>query len=75
MTTTEPKFCKYCASKLEDCLDEGLTCSSCSENVHLRCLKNGSVPGGLQGDIFFVFTCRECSASGNESFVREKMSW
>ncbi|KYB26599.1 Cysteine-rich protein 2-binding protein-like Protein [Tribolium castaneum] len=69
------KICKYCTNKLEDCLDEGLTCSSCSQSVHLRCLKSGCVPGGLHGDIFFTFTCEECSEAGSESFVREKMSW
>ncbi|RZC33691.1 cysteine-rich protein 2-binding protein [Asbolus verrucosus] len=75
MNNNEHKFCKYCTLKLEDCLDEGLTCRSCSESVHLRCLRSGSVPGGLHGDIFFVFTCQECSSPGGESFNREKMSW
>ncbi|XP_044263521.1 cysteine-rich protein 2-binding protein isoform X2 [Tribolium madens] len=75
MSEIEYKICKYCTNKLEDCLDEGLTCSLCSQSVHLRCLKNGSVPGGLHGDIFFTFTCEECSETGTESFVREKMSW
>ncbi|XP_063908041.1 cysteine-rich protein 2-binding protein [Zophobas morio] len=73
--STEPKFCKYCPNKLEDCVDEGLSCTSCSQNVHLRCLRNGGVPGGLHGDIFFTFTCQDCSQSNAEEFVREKMSW
>lgn len=67
--------CKYCEKSLVDCEDEGLQCSSCSNNVHIRCLKRGAVPGGMNGDVFFTYTCQECSESSTEIFVRDKLSW
>lgn len=67
--------CKYCEKQLEDCEDEGLQCSSCANYVHVRCLRRGAVPGGMNGDIFFSFTCQECSDLNTELFVRDKLSW
>ncbi|KAL3287694.1 hypothetical protein HHI36_002161 [Cryptolaemus montrouzieri] len=67
--------CKYCRANIEDCVDEGLKCSMCQSHVHIRCLNRGAVPGGLNGDIFFTFTCQECSDSKTETFVRDKLSW
>ncbi|XP_074027287.1 cysteine-rich protein 2-binding protein isoform X1 [Leptinotarsa decemlineata] len=72
---TEDKFCKYCEEKLGISLEEGLQCSECNKNVHLKCLKRGSVPGGLYGDVFFSFTCQECSSTEIEVFSRIKLSW
>lgn len=73
MSINEPK-CKYCNAKLVDCTDEGLTCMLCENSVHLRCLR-GAVPGGLHGDVFFDFTCLECSDKGAEIYIRQKISW
>ncbi|KAK9891085.1 hypothetical protein WA026_013408 [Henosepilachna vigintioctopunctata] len=67
--------CKYCNSKLEDCIEEGLKCNLCLNNVHIKCLKRGAVPGGFNGDVFYTYTCQECSESKSEVFVRDKLSW
>ncbi|XP_044746331.1 cysteine-rich protein 2-binding protein [Coccinella septempunctata] len=67
--------CKYCEKPLEDCEDEGLQCTTCLKYVHVRCLKRGAVPGGMNGDLFFTYTCQECSESNTEVFVRDKLSW
>lgn len=75
MSTNNDNPCKYCSEPLIDCLEEGLTCSSCQNSVHVKCLKEGGVPGGLGGDIFFIFTCQECSNVGKEIYIREKMPW
>ncbi|XP_030750322.1 cysteine-rich protein 2-binding protein isoform X1 [Sitophilus oryzae] len=69
------KECKYCHENLKSCLDEGIECIVCNSNVHAGCLKRGSVPGGLHGDLFYNFTCQECSDIGSEKFVRQKLSW
>ncbi|XP_057661735.1 cysteine-rich protein 2-binding protein isoform X3 [Diorhabda carinulata] len=74
-TLAETKFCKYCIDKLELCGEEGLECIICKKSVHLKCLKRGSVPGGLYGDIFFIFTCLECSENQSELFKRIRLSW
>ncbi|VEN35102.1 unnamed protein product [Callosobruchus maculatus] len=67
--------CKYCVEEIKPCKDEGIQCLECNQTVHLRCLKRGSVPGGLHGDVFFTYKCAECSASGVEVFIRNKASW
>ncbi|CAH0550288.1 unnamed protein product [Brassicogethes aeneus] len=55
--------------------DEGLECSVCNKSIHQKCLKRGSVPGGLCGDLFFTLICQECSSNNSETFCRNKMSW
>nr|XP_023024561.1 cysteine-rich protein 2-binding protein-like [Leptinotarsa decemlineata] len=72
---TEEKFCKYCGEKLVISLEEGLECSECNSNVHVKCLRRGSAPGCLYGDLFFSFTCQECSPDNTEVFSRIKLSW
>lgn len=67
--------CKYCELDIEPIVSEHMTCDICKNNVHLNCLKKGSVPGGLSGDVFYTFTCEECSATGSETFERDKMPW
>ncbi|KAI4468770.1 cysteine and glycine-rich protein 2 binding protein [Holotrichia oblita] len=67
--------CKYCESHIESIVSEHMTCDICKNNVHLRCLKKGSVPGGLSGDVFYTFTCEDCSTTGSETFERDKMPW
>ncbi|XP_060528498.1 cysteine-rich protein 2-binding protein [Cylas formicarius] len=72
---TSLKRCKYCNEHLEICVDEGLQCIKCSSAVHIRCLRRGSAPGGINGDVFFEFICLECSETGIEKFHRTKLSW
>ncbi|XP_050506057.1 cysteine-rich protein 2-binding protein [Diabrotica virgifera virgifera] len=72
---SEVTFCKYCTEQLKLSEDEGLECTVCKKNVHLRCLKRGAVPGGLSGDTFFTFICLECSVNQAENFTRTKLSW
>ncbi|KAL1500771.1 hypothetical protein ABEB36_006216 [Hypothenemus hampei] len=69
------KTCKYCQENLQPCLNEGLICCVCQQNVHAKCIKRGSVPGGLEGDLFFIYTCQECSDTDSEKFIRQKLSW
>ncbi|XP_019869949.1 cysteine-rich protein 2-binding protein isoform X2 [Aethina tumida] len=69
------KECKYCHKPLELCRDEGLMCSVCNKHIHVKCLKRGSTPGGLYGDLFFSLICQECSSNNTETFCRNKMSW
>lgn len=75
MDKIEDRECKYCNTALKMCADEGLDCNKCKQNIHLRCLKRGSVPGGLQGDVFYDLVCRECSEESKEEFTRIKISW
>ncbi|KAL0278958.1 UNVERIFIED_CONTAM: hypothetical protein PYX00_000622 [Menopon gallinae] len=64
--------CKNCKKNKPD---EFFECCSCGEYVHPRCLKTCTVPGGLLGDVFFVYTCEKCSINGVEHLERDKMSW
>nr|XP_022913909.1 cysteine-rich protein 2-binding protein [Onthophagus taurus] len=66
--------CKYCKEELT-LYQECLTCINCNEGTHTKCSKKGSVPGGLSGDVFFKYTCSECSSTSTEVFVRDKMPW
>lgn len=75
MEISEDGECKYCKTSLKICIDEGLQCKNCKENVHLKCLKRGSVPGGLHGDIFYELICKECSSNGTEVYTRIRISW
>lgn len=75
MESVDERECKYCKTALKMCEDEGLVCSNCNLYVHLKCLKRGSVPGGLQGDVFYELVCKECSTDGNEDFTRIRISW
>ncbi|KAF5281851.1 hypothetical protein FQR65_LT14495 [Abscondita terminalis] len=72
-TKNNTRMCKYCDTLIQDW--DSLPCHACKGRVHLNCLKRGAVPGGLVGDVFFQFTCYECSLSGGEHFVRDKMPW
>lgn len=72
---TETNTCKYCNVITENAFDDSLQCSSCEQFVHTKCLRRGAVPGGLMGDVFFQFTCQECSDSDLEVFIRDRMPW
>ena len=63
----------YCGGDVEP-NNEMLTCSKCSLLFHLACLKNGR-PSELLGDIFFDFTCCNCSPNGLEECQRIKLQW
>lgn len=67
--------CKYCGSVIESFVSEHMKCNLCKNNVHLKCLRKGAVPGGLCGDVFYRFTCQECSPTCSEIFERDKMPW
>lgn len=69
------KTCKYCSQSVSDITAEGLQCTSCFKYVHINCLRRKCVPGGILGDIFFTFTCADCTGSNTETFEREKITW
>lgn len=67
--------CIYC-NELENKQDRaGLICDTCTNFVHLACLKRPGTPGDFACDIFFDFTCAECSPSTEEVFRRNKFPW
>lgn len=72
---TNMKPCKYCGLQINSIISEHMNCNMCKESVHLACLRKGSVPGGLCGDVFYTFTCENCSESGSEIYERDKMPW
>lgn len=71
----EESSCKYCFKPVDLLYAEWLTCIICNNNVHISCLKRQSTPGGLLGDIFFKYTCAECTDNNIEVFNRDKMTW
>ena len=66
-------LCNYCNLKIVN--DDYLLCCHCDKNIHIKCLKRPGTPGDLFGDVFFTFTCIDCSNTGKEVFLREKMTW
>lgn len=69
---SEVKICKYCGEPAGRLY---LICQQCDEFVHVECCKGGKTPGGLSGDVFYIYYCRDCSENRVESFQRAKMSW
>ncbi|XP_063826870.1 cysteine-rich protein 2-binding protein [Ostrinia nubilalis] len=67
--------CKYCEQP--ECKQDspGLTCEVCSCFVHLSCLRRPGTPGDFACDVFFDFTCYECSPTHQEIFKRNKFPW
>ncbi|KAL4713940.1 hypothetical protein ACJJTC_015594 [Scirpophaga incertulas] len=65
--------CKYC--NIPECKQDnpGLVCESCARFIHLTCL--AGTPGNFAGDVFFDFTCAECSENEKESFSRNRLTW
>ncbi|GFS67085.1 cysteine-rich protein 2-binding protein [Nephila pilipes] len=51
-----------------------LNCVECKKRFHLSCLKSGR-PSSLAGDIYFNFTCQNCSGTGAEVVQRKKLQW
>lgn len=62
----------YCRSNTFD--DHMFTCINCKKLFHIKCLKSGK-PSELAGDIYFKFTCANCSSDGAECFKRMKLQW
>lgn len=72
----EQDRCKTCQELCDPYNNPALNCSGvCKGFVHVRCLKRGGVPGPCIGDVFFQFTCSDCTPSGDEILTRDKMSW
>lgn len=69
------KTCRRCRTACDPYSKPGLSCSGCDENVHIECLKRGSLPGSFVGDVFFELTCASCSPLGEETVIRDKMPW
>ena len=66
-------FCSYCLEFIDS--NVNLTCVACCESVHRQCLKTCGPPGDLMGDIFFEFTCIQCSLTEKEIYQRKKLPW
>ncbi|XP_068626195.1 cysteine-rich protein 2-binding protein [Battus philenor] len=67
--------CKYCVKPESKQDKPGLRCESCNGFVHLTCLKRPGTPGDFACDVFFEFTCAECSDSTEEVFTRKRFLW
>ncbi|XP_028034171.1 cysteine-rich protein 2-binding protein [Bombyx mandarina] len=67
--------CVYCNEEEDKQLQPGLVCESCFCFVHLKCLRNAGTPGDFVCDVFFDFTCEDCSSDKLEVFVRNKFPW
>ncbi|XP_049875852.1 cysteine-rich protein 2-binding protein [Pectinophora gossypiella] len=68
-------ICKYC-NLPEDKQDKpGLICEICICFVHLTCLRRQGTPGDFSCDVFFDFTCEDCSPDKNEVFTRNRFPW
>lgn len=69
----EVEICNYCNNLLES--NEHLECIKCNKYFDTKCLKRPGTPGNLVGDIFFQFTCINCSPNQTEEFVRIRIPW
>ena len=68
-------LCKYCSDLCEPYERPGIRCHGvCGRKIHVTCLKRGGVPSPLAGDVFYHFTCEECSTTG-EVLTRDKLAW
>ena len=61
----------YCGANITPSM---LKCSECQKLFHLTCLKKGR-PSNFKADIFFEFTCVNCSDTGEEKCKRKLMNW
>ncbi|KAL0851615.1 hypothetical protein ABMA28_007393 [Loxostege sticticalis] len=67
--------CKYCNEPENKQDRPGLICESCICFVHLSCLRRPGTPGDFACDVFFDFTCEDCSPTNKEIFKRNKFPW
>lgn len=68
--TSDTVVC-YCGANITPSM---LKCSECQKLFHLTCLKKGR-PNNFKGDIFFEFTCVNCSDTGEEKCKRKLTNW
>ncbi|XP_058799687.1 cysteine-rich protein 2-binding protein [Phymastichus coffea] len=74
--TSVSNLCKVCSNKADEYHNPALRCQGkCQQIIHIKCLKRGTLPTTLLGDVFFDLHCTECSDSHEEVLVRQKMSW
>lgn len=73
--TLTPIVCKYCQQPENKQYKPCLVCEKCKCAVHLICLRRPGTPGDIDGDVFFDFTCLECSPTKEELFERNKFPW
>ncbi|KAM3960927.1 ada2a-containing complex component 2 [Aphomia sociella] len=67
--------CKYCNEPENKQDKPGLICITCLCFVHLSCLRRPGTPGDFACDVFFEFTCEDCSSEKKEIFIRNKFPW
>ncbi|KAJ8735209.1 hypothetical protein PYW07_006829 [Mythimna separata] len=67
--------CKYCNEPENKQERPGLICENCICFVHLSCLRRSGTPGDFACDVFFDFTCEDCSPSNKEIFTRNRFPW
>ncbi|XP_077291541.1 ada2a-containing complex component 2 [Arctopsyche grandis] len=67
--------CKNCGKPENKQISPCLLCKLCKRLVHLECLILKKTPGNFYDDIFFDYTCADCSFTKTEVFKRDKMSW
>ncbi|KAG7311052.1 hypothetical protein JYU34_003909 [Plutella xylostella] len=67
--------CKYCNEAEDKQYRPGLICQNCICFVHLKCLLRPGTPGDFEGDVFFEFTCADCSKDKKEVFKRTRFPW
>ncbi|GFY48008.1 cysteine-rich protein 2-binding protein [Trichonephila inaurata madagascariensis] len=70
----EEKPILHCYCLTAELQHDMLTCIECKKRFHLSCLKSGR-PSSLAGDIYFNFTCQNCSHSSKEIIKRKKLQW
>ncbi|GFR06483.1 cysteine-rich protein 2-binding protein [Trichonephila clavata] len=70
----EGKLILHCYCLTAELEHDMLTCIECRKRFHQSCLKSGR-PSSLAGDIYFNFTCQNCSHSGTEVIQRKKLQW
>ncbi|CAH0592107.1 unnamed protein product [Chrysodeixis includens] len=67
--------CKYCNEPESKQDRPGLICESCICFVHLSCLRRPGTPGDFACDVFYDFTCQDCSPDKKEVFTRNRFPW
>ncbi|KAI5632058.1 acetyltransferase (GNAT) family domain-containing protein [Phthorimaea operculella] len=68
-------ICKYCNTPEDKQENPGLICENCICFVHLSCLRRPGTPGDFACDVFFDFTCADCSPDKKEVFTRNRFPW
>lgn len=74
--TDNTKSCKNCEKACDPYDKPALRCiGECNRKIHIECLKRGSLPTSLVGDVFFDLNCASCNPLGEETVTRNKMPW